>query len=78
LANVNAKLPDGKRINQFHVQAIRHLYQIDQKPEFFHKSKFSSPQYSASLYEWLLGQYSRDSQFFVKAADEWRRRAASE
>jgi hypothetical protein len=47
-------------------------------PEFFHKSKFASPQYSAALYEWLLDQYTRDGQFFVKAADEFRRRTTAE
>lgn len=78
IAEINKKLPDGKRLNQHHVRAVRQLYEIDSKPEFYHKGKFSSPQYSAALYEWLLDQFTRDGQFFIKAADELRRRNAAE
>lgn len=78
VAEINKKLPEGKRINQYHVRALRTLYEIDSKAEFFHKGKFSSPQYSAALYEWLLQEYARDGQFFAKAADEYRRRSAAE
>ncbi|MBX3306557.1 MAG: putative DNA binding domain-containing protein [Nitrospira sp.] len=77
IAEINKKLPDGKKINQHHIRALRSLYDIDSNPEFFHKSKFASPQYSAALYEWPLGQYTRDGQFFVKTADEFRRRTAA-
>lgn len=78
IGEINKKLPEGKRINQYHIRAIRVLYEIDAKAEFYHKGKFSSPQYSAALYEWLLQEYARDGQFFAKAADEYRRRSAAE
>lgn len=78
ISEINKKLPDGKKINPHHIRALRVLYGIDNTPEFFHKSKFASPQYSAALYEWLLDQYTRDGQFFVKAADEFRRRTTAE
>ena len=77
LLKINEKLPATRRINQHHLRAVRLLYQIDLNHEYFHKSKFSSPQYSAALYEWMLDQFARDSAFFVKAADEFRRRQAS-
>lgn len=78
IAKINEQLPDGKRINQFHIRALRHLYEVDGKAEFFHKGKFSSPQYSAALYQWLLDHYARDRQFFAKAADEFRRQRSAD
>lgn len=78
ITEINKKLPDGKKINQHHIRSLRVLYDIDSNAEFFHKSKFASPQYSAALYEWLLDQYTRDGQFFVKAADEFHRRNAAD
>jgi hypothetical protein len=78
IGEINKRLPDGKKINQYNIRAVRQLFEIDGKPEFFHKGKFSSPQYSAALYEWLLSQYTRDGQFFIRTADELRRRNAAE
>ena len=74
IQKVNAALPESATINQFHIKAIRHLYDIDSKPEFIYKGKFSSPQYSESFYEWLLECYSRDTGFFKNASDEMKAR----
>lgn len=74
LAEVNASVEPEHRINQFDIQTVRHLYDIDAQPQFFHRAKFGSSQYSPEFKNWLLGQYRRDPLFFSKAREEFARR----
>jgi len=65
----------GKRIaGPYEIQCVRKVYDIDSRPEYFHKPKFGSPQYSDALLAWLIGEFQRDRQFFEKARDACRGR----
>jgi hypothetical protein len=74
IAEVNAALPDGERINQFDILAVRHLYAVDTEPRYFHKAKFATAQYSPAFRDWLVAQFRRDRAFFAKAREEFARR----
>jgi hypothetical protein len=74
ITEVNAALPDGQRINQFDIQAVRHLYAVESKPRYFHKAKFATAQYSPEFRDWLVEQFSRDRAFFSNAREEFSRR----
>jgi hypothetical protein len=73
IANANLQLPTADSINQFDVLAVRQLYDIDTKPQFFHKPRFAAPQYSPEFLDWLLQRYAGDTAFFQKARQEYRR-----
>jgi hypothetical protein len=74
IGEVNAALPDGERINQFDIQAVRHLYAIEGEPRYFHKARFATAQYSPEFRDWLVAQFGRDRAFFTKAREEFARR----
>jgi hypothetical protein len=63
----------GERIvGPYEIQCVRRVYAIDTRPEFFHRPKFGSPQYSDAFVSWLITEYQRDRDFFAnaKAADQ--------
>jgi len=51
----------------YEIQCVRRVHGIDSQPEFFHRPKFGSPQYSAAMVSWLVAEYQRDAHFFEKA-----------
>jgi hypothetical protein len=51
----------------YEIQCVRRVHGVDQIPEFFHRPKFGSPQYSDAFVSWLVTEYQRDTEFFVKA-----------
>jgi hypothetical protein len=77
LAEVNKLVDPTDRINQFDMQAVRHLYGIDGDHRFFHKGRFAAPQYSRELRDWLHAQYVMDRDFFRKSRAEFVTRRAS-
>ena len=65
----------GEKIaGPYEIQCVRRVYDIDNRPEFFHRPKFGSPQYSDAFVSWLITEYQRDRQFFenAKTADRDR------
>jgi hypothetical protein len=67
----------GQRtVGPYEIQCVRRVFDVDNKPEFFHRPKFSSPQYSDALVSWLIAEYQRDPLFFEKTKEA--RRAASD
>jgi len=65
----------GEKIaGPYEIQCVRRVYDIDSRPEFFHRPKFGSPQYSDAFVSWLITEYQRDRQFFenAKTADRDR------
>jgi len=76
IAEVNKSVRPEHAINQFHIKALRHLYSIDDNPQYFHKSRFSAPQYSPALASWALEHYVKDTSFFSKAREEFMSRSA--
>ena len=46
----------------------RRVYRIDERPEFFHRPKFSSsPQFSDAFVSWLITEHQSDPKFFKNA-----------
>ena len=60
----------GRTLNQFDMQAVRFVHDIDARPEFSHKSLYGGRQYSQKFLDWLVDQAKRNSDFF----DDARRR----
>ena len=53
---------------------VRRAHGIDDRPEFFHRPKFGSPQYSDAFARWIIAEYEGDPEFFQKAKDVYRGR----
>jgi hypothetical protein len=71
---LNARLPGGKRITPFDILCVRQVHMIDaSKPQYYHRSKFSSPQYSDAFVDWLLDEFVKDGSFFENARADSRR-----
>jgi hypothetical protein len=58
----------------FEMLCVRRAHHIDDRPEFFHRPKFGSPQYSDAFATWVLDEFGRDPEFFQKAKDVYRGR----
>jgi hypothetical protein len=61
MATINERV--GERVvGSYEILSIRRVYKIDDRPEFFHRAKFSgfSPQFSDALVSWLLTEYQND------------------
>ncbi len=58
----------------YEIQCVRRVYAIDARPEFFHRPKFGSPQYSDAFVSWLVTEYQADPEFFEKAKEADRAR----
>jgi len=64
---VNERLGGRKTINAYDVLCVRRVYRIDEKtPQYYHKSKYASPQYSDAFVDWLVNCYEEDNSFFDK------------
>lgn len=61
---VNKKLGTEKSINQFDIQAIRKVYDIDGKLEYSYKSQFGTRQYSDAFIEFIMTKWSENKSFF--------------
>jgi Putative DNA-binding domain len=60
----------GTWLTSYDLFCVRNVHKIDRKPEFFHKPLHGSPQYSQSYVDWLVEEYRKDDQFFVKAREQ--------
>jgi len=70
---VNQRLNGRKTINSYDILCVRRVFKIDgNKPNYFYKSKFASPQYSDAFVDWLLEQFHKDSSFFDRARQEYK------
>ena len=56
-----------KLVSGYDVQCVRKVYDIADRPEFFHQPKFGSPQYSEAFVSWLVAEWRKDPEFFGKA-----------
>jgi hypothetical protein len=73
IAEVNKKLPDKYQINQYDILSARRVYNLDDKDEYCYNSKFGSRQYSKEFVYWLVEQFNKDNNFFIKARREYYR-----
>lgn len=61
----NLNLVVIEKITAFHIKCVRKEYKIDeQRPDFFYKPKFASPQFSQEFLNWLIESYNSDNLFF--------------
>lgn len=65
---VSERLAEKRVITPFEIQCVRKAHKIDEsKPQYFHRSKFTSPQYSDAFVDWIVREFDKDSDFFDKA-----------
>lgn len=62
----------SKVATSYDIQVVRRIYAIDDNPNYSHKGKFGTRQYSDAFVEWLIAQYSADPQFFQKCRSDVR------
>jgi hypothetical protein len=76
IAEVNARVPHERAINAYEFQAVRKIYDID--PDFVHRPRFGTNQYSQAFVDWLVHRIGGDPEFIAHARakySEQRRRA---
>lgn len=56
-----------KAVSSYDIQVVRKIHGVDDNPNFSHKGKFATRQYSDAFVEWLAAEYMNDSTFFQKA-----------
>lgn len=69
---VNREAKPSPPLNQHSFRAVRTVHSADAKPEFVHKSKFSSPQYSPGFVDWLKQSIVDDPSFVTRAIELFR------
>jgi len=78
--HVNERLRGKGSINRHDIDCVRRVHKIDHKraPDFCHKPKFGSMQYSDAFADWRVKKFGRTGKFFAetRAADLRRKRAA--
>jgi hypothetical protein len=71
LDKVNSALSGSTQINQWDIQCVRRVYEVDTNEEYCHKGKFDpSARYSEDFVEWLITQFRMDAGFFDKCREE--------
>jgi hypothetical protein len=70
---VNKQIDKGT-INSHDITCIKFMYNVSKDhPEFVYKShKLSSPQYSQEFVDWLVEQYFKNKNFFLKAREGYK------
>jgi hypothetical protein len=59
-------------VGPYEILSVRRVYAIDDRPEFFHRPKFGSPQYSEAFVAWITNEYQTDADFFVNAKEAYK------
>jgi hypothetical protein len=71
---VREKFDGSKNINSHDFFCVRKVYGIDEsKPFYYHKPKYSSPQYSDEFVAWLIKSYEQNPSFFDEAKEKHKR-----
>jgi len=63
---VNQKLGGNPPFNAFDFQCIKKVYNVSSKVELCYLPKFSSPQYSEKLLDWIVKQATKNPNFFAQ------------
>lgn len=73
IPEVNRRLPHGVEINTHDLISVRRTHLIDHEtqPDFVHRPRFGSNQYSDAFVDWLVEQCERDPAFFTKARERY-------
>jgi hypothetical protein len=54
-------------VSGYDIQVVRRMHGVDENPNFSHKGKFATRQYSEAFVEWVSEEYRKDNAFFQKA-----------
>ena len=65
IEEVNRRLPDDRAINSYEFLAVRRTNEID--PDFVHRPRFGTNQYSEAFVDWLVAQIDHDPEFIARA-----------
>jgi hypothetical protein len=65
IAEVNARLPEERAINAYAFQAIRRTVDVD--PDFVHRPRFGTNQYSHAFVDWLVERIAADPELVPRA-----------
>ena len=69
-------LPGDKAINSYEFQAIKRTYDVD--PDFVHRPRYGTNQYSETFAEWLVERIGREPEFVSRAREHYRALRVSE
>jgi len=69
LAEINRALAGKTEVNNYDIQCINRVYNMKEKDNYCHCPKYSSPQYSREYVNWIISQYDKDPDFFVKTRE---------
>lgn len=61
-----------KVATSYHIQLVRKQFGIDTNPNYSHKGKFGTRQYSDAFLEWVVEHYRKDNHFFQKVREAAR------
>jgi len=69
-------LDHDPKINSFDIRSIKKVFGIQKRPDFFYQSRIkgSPGQYSPAFVDWIVRQFSKDTDFFVKARSKAKSR----
>ncbi|MFN2471799.1 MAG: hypothetical protein ABR583_12600 [Gaiellaceae bacterium] len=73
MQEVNRRLPHGVTVNTHDMLSVRRAHDITEttRPDFMHRPRYGSPQYSDVFVDWIVAEYGRDNDFFTKARDRY-------
>jgi hypothetical protein len=69
IAEVNRRLPEEQAINAYEFLAVRRTNEID--PDFTHRPRFGTNQYSQGFVDWLVERIEHDARFIERARAEY-------
>lgn len=73
IQSINQQLSGRKTITPYDILCARKAFKIDEnKPNYYYKSKFATPQYSKAFVDWLVEQFNKDTKFFDKARQKYK------
>jgi len=62
---VNQRFAGKQIINTFDIRCVKKVYGLENRPDFYYKSKYSSPQYSPQFVDWLVALSTKSHDFFA-------------
>lgn len=69
IGEVNRRLPAERAINAYEFLAVRRTNEID--PDFVHRPRFGTNQYSQAFVDWLVERIERDREFIERARAQY-------
>ncbi|MGO8721054.1 MAG: DUF3644 domain-containing protein [Acidobacteriaceae bacterium] len=71
ISRIKALVPQDVKINTYDLTAVRHVFNVAEDEEYYHKPRFSSAQYSEAYAQWIANSYGTDPNFFSQARSQY-------